>query len=725
MRKNVWIDPVVYCDNWSCQLPIIIPDMSETEHSRRALSKLAQLLYDDPTLLHSSKRQKARRIRRTLSFIVDDIISIGFIETLKRYKDIGHLILSNLVWDENDQPTFQLVEEYTGFPIYGTLVTLHKVISRDGLSPFAGDLAQWILSWCYHLSKLPLSRPDLEDSSVSDWISTQEKSVDILHEMSIIEALSKIMSWLFEFHEDEFFHGKHGPGSTSTGARTIADKNRDFRRTIQTDQVLDIFPTEDLYDQKPLTSQEYAEWQAVEKDVGSLRPITMMPAALQMAQQKIKETIYHQTDDDFSLYSDDMMIFDERSRRIIASIRGIDTNLSYNQNVSHFVKYSSQDSSRQLALKGSIDNTDETPVTIDLSKASDRLQLLLVIFLLKGDFLHWALCARSWGSHTPHGVVEHSMFDGMGSALTFPIQTMVFISISLLATMIAVYEHDMGTAPVSYNVLFEDYLNTCGVKKHFRRWAKNIRVYGDDIIVPKIAADKAVDLLDRLGLRVNYDKSFYKNEAVREACGIYALGGRDITPLRFRQPVVKNNGPYDFAALESAREYANSAYVYGYRTLRRGIIRDVKSAKLFLNKKEKTAGKRLRKVRILKKVVMTYETLFNAPSLFFEEYRGPDKQYVGFISDRPTSDFYHHEVYGENRRCYTTFAPRLLTKVDDKSELYHFTEQLRRWSFKSVFSMDHGKIPRNIRLERRNVLETFSGTAGDSSCKMAWGWAPR
>jgi len=93
----------------------------------------------------------------------------------------------------------------------------------------------------------------------------------------------------------------------------------------------------------------------------------------------------------------------------------------------------------------------------------------------------------------------------MGSALTFPLEAMIFLGIVVLAAS--------KVRHVSVTMEF------------VRSLHGSVRVYGDDIIVPVDIAEGAVELLEVFGLRVNRSKSFWTGK-FRESCGVTTSTGR-------------------------------------------------------------------------------------------------------------------------------------------------------------------------------------------------------
>jgi hypothetical protein len=102
----------------------------------------------------------------------------------------------------------------------------------------------------------------------------------------------------------------------------------------------------------------------------------------------------------------------------------------------------------------------------------------------------------------------------MGSALTFPLEAMVFTTAVFMGI-----EKSTGTQ-----------LTREGVRALFGR----VRVYGDDIIVPVDHVLSVISSLEALGLKVNTGKSFWRG-AFRESCGGDYYAGVDVSVVRLRR----------------------------------------------------------------------------------------------------------------------------------------------------------------------------------------------
>lgn len=178
------------------------------------------------------------------------------------------------------------------------------------------------------------------------------------------------------------------------------------------------------------------------------------------------------------------------------------------------IRFTSQSVNRELACSGSVDGDLST---IDLSDASDRVSSRLVATTFRScpTFLRMIFGARTRQAELPDGsFLNLRKFASMGSALCFPIESMVFFTAVLVSMC-----RQAGKRP-SRSVL--------------QRLAKDIAIYGDDIIVPTQMAAGVMSYLEALGLKVNKTKSFTSG-FFRESCGGDYYKGELITPVYVRR----------------------------------------------------------------------------------------------------------------------------------------------------------------------------------------------
>ena len=177
------------------------------------------------------------------------------------------------------------------------------------------------------------------------------------------------------------------------------------------------------------------------------------------------------------------------------------------------VSFDNQKLSQAAALSASRDGSS---MTIDLSSASDRLSLWIVERMFRSNptllsALH--ACRTRWlinniDKKLPKYLILKK-FAPMGSACTFPIQTVVYGCVSL-----ACLAYARRLEPTICNL---------------RKLAKEVRIFGDDIIVPKDCGTLVTGALQDLGFKVNADKT-YGTGLFRESCGCDAWSGHDVTP---------------------------------------------------------------------------------------------------------------------------------------------------------------------------------------------------
>ncbi len=175
--------------------------------------------------------------------------------------------------------------------------------------------------------------------------------------------------------------------------------------------------------------------------------------------------------------------------------------------------------------------------TIDLSDASDNLRLPLARLIIPRDVLKLATLARSRYITLPDETcINYTTLFPMGNALCFPFQTIIFFCLALATMLIK-----RGQAHrASNSKLLNEFL---------RRW--KLRVFGDDIIIPRRDFNEVCEVLSRCGLVVNYGKSCH-NTPVREACGSWFYYGIDVRIVRLKTHRISEDKEW-CALLQSAK----------------------------------------------------------------------------------------------------------------------------------------------------------------------------
>jgi hypothetical protein len=205
------------------------------------------------------------------------------------------------------------------------------------------------------------------------------------------------------------------------------------------------------------------------------------------------------------------------------------------------ISFGDQRPNRRLSLQGS---STGAIATVDLKSASDRLSCWVIERAFRSNI---TLLERIHASRTRTMVNSvNGAFDRIklkkcftqGSACTFPVQTIVYSMVAIAAVI-----SSSGEAVTTRSI---------------KRAAKQVRVFGDDIIVPTTSLVKLTEFLSFLQLRVNSSKTFSKGK-FRESCGLDAYDGVDVTPARVKRFSVSPS----HEEAESMRESSNNFFLRG------------------------------------------------------------------------------------------------------------------------------------------------------------------
>jgi hypothetical protein len=205
---------------------------------------------------------------------------------------------------------------------------------------------------------------------------------------------------------------------------------------------------------------------------------------------------------------------------------------------------------REGSLKGNL-------ATIDLSEASDRVSNQLVRYLLAPwpDFAEAVDACRSRSADVPgYGVIRLAKFASMGSALTFPIETMVFLAV--------VFHRLRLSHP------------TASIERVKSLALQSTRAYGDDLICPVDIVRDVISDLESLGFKVNGDKTFYTGQ-FRESCGKDYFLGIDVSVSRLRR--VFPNSRHDASEVVAMVSFRNQLYKAGLWTTCRWLDKRIEN----------------------------------------------------------------------------------------------------------------------------------------------------
>ncbi|DAD49935.1 RNA-directed RNA polymerase [ssRNA phage Zoerhiza.3_6] len=181
--------------------------------------------------------------------------------------------------------------------------------------------------------------------------------------------------------------------------------------------------------------------------------------------------------------------------------------------ISGFVRFRDQTHNQDLCLSGS---GTGSLVTLDLSCASDRVSCRAVecLFRCNPHLLKSLAACRTHSVVLPNGKVHKlRKYATMGNATTFPVQSLMFLSVCLSAVL-----HTRRMAPTVGNI---------------KSLMGEVAVFGDDLIVPKDSRELVIRGLELLKFKVNLNKSFW-NGKFRESCGVDAFAGIPVTPVYWK-----------------------------------------------------------------------------------------------------------------------------------------------------------------------------------------------
>lgn len=391
------------------------------------------------------------------------------------------------------------------------------------------------------------NKASLEDfarpSQDSNQLDLFEDQVDESNQSSALPALSAIQkvadivsAELGVFHPLDW-RAKHGPGVVSDLKRGLSK----YSFPYWPEKLERIFPYADFafanyglwsdvvarQKRAPFDNEPPSRLILVPKTLKAPRLIAAEPAAHQWCQQVVKDFL---------------------TSRVQESWLG------------RFINFVNQRPNQDLALLGSRSGDLST---IDLSEASDRVSTYLVERIFRRntsllDALH-ATRTRSVRNTTTYGLDTVTMlrkFSCMGSACTFPVQSLVFLCIALGVTL------QCRGIPVTI--------------RNIRKLSGEVRTFGDDIIVATDVAERVAEVLSLLGLRVNPSKTFWSGN-FRESCGLDAFGGNDVTPTYIMSLPQRSKPESISSVVSSHNNYLAKGWLQAAAYLEQTVRRECKS----------------------------------------------------------------------------------------------------------------------------------------------------
>jgi uncharacterized protein YozE (UPF0346 family) len=335
-----------------------------------------------------------------------------------------------------------------------------------------------------------------------------------------LEVAAYVVSTVFKDFNPYELVPKHGPGATADRVNGNQKYSQDkitwferFNRYFCAGEFLYNTEESEHFDTKgyKLASEEQeipARLSTVPKTMQKPRVIALEPTSMQMIQQPIKDYLVN-------------------SIERCPLTRG-------------HVNFSRQDVNQRLAL---INSRTRQYGTVDLSAASDRVSaeqiyLLFSVYPLLRDVI---FTARSKRVDISGKIRTLNKFASMGSALCFPCEALYFYVLCICSIL------KSRNLPVSSS-------NISSV-------AKEVYVYGDDIIIPSDEVENLSRHMSLFKAQVGLEKTFYKG-FFRESCGKDAYAGVDITPVYIRH--IFPSSSKDYVRIVSYVESCNQFHYNGY-----------------------------------------------------------------------------------------------------------------------------------------------------------------
>jgi hypothetical protein len=325
---------------------------------------------------------------------------------------------------------------------------------------------------------------------------------NILH---IASRLIKRVAGMYAPHDVRQFAARHGPGAVSGGE--LPHEKPLFKRYYR--RLAAVFPYEEyMYYNGAHLCDELSEFLSreesdtgiakvvlVPKDSRGPRLISCEPVEYQWIQQGLRRVLEH-------------------------AIESCDL-------TSGRINFRDQTVNRDLALQSS---KDGNWVTLDMKEASDRVSVALIKQLFPGTWVEALLASRTSHTKLPSGeVFQMKKYAPMGSALCFPVESLIFWALSM-AAIIQTYPSVTASQAASW-----------------------LYVFGDDIIVRTEVHGAVLQHLPSFGLLFNKQKCCTAG-SFRESCGCDAFKGVDITPLRVKSVWDRRSGSslVSYATLHNA-----------------------------------------------------------------------------------------------------------------------------------------------------------------------------
>ena len=466
------------------------------------------------------------------------------LEIIDQYNVLAHTLITSCVSDETGpRVALSLTTDFKGTPVFQEALAVVRERDRTTF--------QYLFTFLSFGKKLYFEDETLAPKALSEWEATEDRlAAHVVPPW--VENLKPIISWLLQTPEDitvpEFIVPKHGPGAVAeSGVRGIWHKNDAL---VWTDYMNYLVRPRDSYE-------------------GYIRPV--MPT-----------TARHVNKDEINV-SNRAVIIDvpktHNKRRLICEMpiakmflqQGV-MNYFYllmrYSNARYFVDMKDQERSHDLTKFGSATGLVDT---VDSKAASDSILWVIIQKIFENKYLKWMTACRVSEALLPTGETRSMVkYAPMGDALCFPVQTLFFTAVSILAAYSLVYERSWQDSVFWDGITLDGSIFSFRYKSKVQKKILAPRVYGDDVISDMRTTSSIIAMLNDLGVEVNEEKSFIGlRTTFRESCGIFCKEGEDVTPLRFKVKSLSKRLSGETVA--SLIDFTNRAGEYGYTTVRRNL----------------------------------------------------------------------------------------------------------------------------------------------------------
>lgn len=428
---------------------------------------------------------------------------------------------------------------------------MHSVVSKEyvtWLKTHDASVFRYLLTFLSFGKKMAYKDDSLNALALRKWLEVEDR-IGVEPPRTLARNIAYIMQWLFrDFHPGDYLP-KHGSGAVAERGVRGADAKCHSMVHDGVDPKIDLLFrfSEDVLpggtalpvQRNHTTKSSISRLKFVPKNWKTSRSICMEPVGYQYAQQMVRAWI---EDHIKACPLKEHVFIEDQMVNQLACWHG--------------------------SVSGRVD-------TIDLSSASDSVSFDLVRQVFPPNVFKWLLGTRSRIVELPDGQLwVPQKYAPMGSALCFPIQSVLYSAVVLAAAFAQLYGLDLHDDSLEGYNLSAAYTVCFG--KATRRWSpayEPFYIYGDDIIVDHRLTSTVIRALTSLHFAVNTEKSFTGDSAFRESCGLFALNGYDVTPLILK--VKWFSRKVGVESLSSLIDAANAAYEYGYQTLRSTLINHV------------------------------------------------------------------------------------------------------------------------------------------------------